>query len=245
MRLKLRAVLERHEIVLDVVMAVLACAYIVIGEFNDGLFGYRASPLSIGIELAITAIFVIEYGSRLYAAHDRMRFVRTHILELLSLISTLRLLRGLQFFRLFRILRIARLATLSHAFARLLRAMHALDKTISEPLFAYGIIGIVGLIFFGSLGLYGLEKGTNPAIHTFGDAFWLAVSIVLTVGVTSTKPVTEEGRAISGILILGGLTCVSFFSSAMVVRLQRREKNEVVERLERIEKLLHGRDDVG
>jgi voltage-gated potassium channel len=242
-RLKLRAVLERYEILLDIVMALLACAYIVIGEFNDGLFGYRASALSIGVELAITAIFVVEYASRLYAAHDRMRFVRTHILELLSLISTLRLLRGLQFLRILRFLRIARLATLSHAFARLMRAMRSLDNAVSEPLFAYGIIGIVGLIFFGSLGLYGFEKGTNPAIHSFGDAFWLAVSIVLTVGVTSTKPITDEGRAISGLLIVGGLTCVSFFSSAMVVRFQRRDQNDVVARLERIEELLLRRDD--
>jgi voltage-gated potassium channel len=239
----LRAVLTRHAVALDIVMAILACAYIVIGEFNDGLFGYRATPASVAIELAITGVFVIEYASRLYAAENRPRFVRTHILELLSLISTLRLLRGLQFLRILRFLRIARLATLSHAFARVMRAMHAFDRTVSEPLFAYGIIGIVGLIFFGALGLYEFEKGPNPQIHTFGDAFWLAVSIVLTVGVTSAKPVTDEGRAISGLLIVGGLTCVSFFSSAMVVRFQRREQNEVVMRLERIERLLRERED--
>jgi voltage-gated potassium channel len=244
-RPKLRAALERHQILLDVVMALLACAYIVIGEFNDGLFGYRPSALSIGIEIAITIVFVVEYAARLYAAHDRLRFVRTHILELLSLISTLRLLRGLQFFRLFRLLRIARFATLSHAVARLFRAVRSFDHAISEPLFAYGILGIVALIFFGSLALYGFEKGTNPQIHDFSDAFWLAVSIVLTVGVTSTKPVTNEGRIVSGVLILGGLTCVSFFSSALAVRLQRRERNETVERLERIEALLReGRDPI-
>jgi voltage-gated potassium channel len=243
MRLKLRSILQRYEIALDVFMALLACAYIVVGEFNDGLFGYHASAISVGIELAITTIFVAEYGTRLYAAPDRMRFVRTHVLELLSLISTLRLLRGLQFLRILRLLRIARLATLSHAFARLLRAVHALDAAVSEPLLAYGIIGLAGLVFFGSLGLYGFEKGTNPQIHTFADAFWLAVSIVLTVGVTGAKPMTVEGRAISGLLIVGGLTCVSFFSSAMVVRLQRREQSEVLVRLERIESLLSARPE--
>ena len=245
MRLRLRTALERHEIALDVVMALLACAYIVIGEFNDGLFGYRESALSIGVEIAITLVFVVEYGARLYAAHDRMRFVRTHILELLSLISTLRLLRGLQFFRLFRLLRIARLATLSHAIARLVRAMRAFDHAVSEPLFAYGIIGIVALIFFGSLALYGFEKEVNPQIHEFSDAFWLAVSIVLTVGFSSTKPLSPEGRIVAGVLIVGGLTCVSFFSSAMAVRLQRRERNDVIDRLDRIEALLLERRDGG
>jgi voltage-gated potassium channel len=222
-------------------MAVLACAYIVIGEFNDGLFGYRPTVASIGIEVLITGLFLVEYGTRLYAAENRMHFVRTHILELLSLISTLRLLRSIQFLRIFRLLRIARLITYSQALTRLLRAVRAFEHTLTEPLFAYGILGIVGLIFFGSLALFDLEHGTNPAIHTFADAFWLAVSIVLTVGVSSAKPVTPEGRIIAGVLILGGLTCISFFSSAMAVRFQRHHQNEIVERLKRIEAMLEER----
>jgi voltage-gated potassium channel len=240
-RLRLRAQLERYEIALDVTMALLACAYVVIGEVNDGLFGFRATALTIGLEIAITAIFLIEYGSRLYAAEDRVRFVRTHILELLSLISTLRLLRTFQVFRLLRLLRLARLGALSFAIARLVRAVRKFDSAVSEPLFAYGILGLVALIFFGSLALFEFEKGINPQIHTFADAFWLAVSIVLTVGVTSTKPISDEGRAVAGVLIVGGLTCISFFSSAMAVRLQRRERSEVIDRLERIEVLLVGR----
>lgn len=243
MRLRLRAVLQRHEIALDVTMALLACAYVVIGEVNDGLFGFRPSPLSIGVEVGITVIFVTEYGARLYAAHDRLRFVRTHILELLSLISTLRLLRSFQIFRVLRLLRLARLGALSFAIARLVRAVRRFDNAVSEPLFAYGILGLVGLIFFGSLTLFEFEKGVNPQIHTFGDAFWLAVSIVLTVGLTSTKPVTGEGRVTAGVLIVGGLTCISFFSSAMAVRLQRRDRNEVIDRLDRIEALLVARGE--
>jgi voltage-gated potassium channel len=223
---------------LDLVMAALACAYIVIGEFNDGLFGYRPTAASIGTEVGITGIFLVEYGTRLYAAEDRMRFVRTHILELLALISTLRLLRSIQFLRIFRLLRIARLITYSQALTRLLRAMRAFEHALSEPLFAYGILGIAGLIFFGSLALFDLEKGANPQIHTFADAFWLDISIVLTVGVSSAKPVTPEGRIVAGVLILGGLTCISFFSSALAVRFQRNQHNEVLERLKRIEALL-------
>jgi voltage-gated potassium channel len=244
-RLRLRAWLARHALWLDVVMAVLALAYILIGEFNDGLFGFHPSPGSVALEIVITTVFVAEYAMRLYAAEDRLRFVRTHVLELLALISTLRLLRGFQFLRIFRLLRIARLATFSVAFVRVMRALHALNRGLSEPLFAYGILGLVGLVFFGALALFNFEKGANPQIHDFADAFWLAVSIVLTVGISAAKPMTDEGRAISGFLIIGGLTCVSFFSSAMAVRLQRNDRDQVVERLERIERILARMADRG
>lgn len=231
-------VLREIAIPLDIAMALLACVYIVIGEYNDGLFGFHPSPLSFGIEVSITAIFVFEYCVRLYAADDRGLFVRTHVVELIALISTLRLLRALQFLRILRVLRIARLAVFSRAYSRLVRALDAAQIAFADPLLAYGVIGLTALVFFGALALLQFEKGVNPNIHTFSDAFWTAFSIILTIGFSSVKPVTSEGRFVTGFLVVGGLTCISFFTTSLTVRLQRKGAEESAERLKRIEAML-------
>jgi voltage-gated potassium channel len=234
-RTALRRFWERYAIPLDVAMAALAVVYVVVGEFNDGLFGYKATPATIGLELIVTGIFLLEYVTRLYAAEDRWHFVRTHVIELLALVSTLRLVRGL---RLLRLLRLARLAAFTQAFARLYRATDSFDRALSVPLVAYGILGLTGLIFFGALALLVFEKGSNPQVTDFSSAFWLATSIVFTIGLSSAKPQSPEGRIVSGLLVLGGLTSISLFSSAMALHLQRRERDAQEARLERIESLL-------
>ncbi|MGZ6183219.1 MAG: ion transporter [Vulcanimicrobiaceae bacterium] len=223
---------------LDIGMALLACAYIVIGEYNDGVFGVRSTPLSKGIEIAITGLFVLAYAVRLYVAEDRWKFVRTHVIELLTLISALRLLRALQFIRVLRLLRIARLAVVSRAFSRLVRAFDAASAAFSDPVLAYGIIGVVALVFFGALALLQCEKGVNANIHDFNDAFWSAFSIILTIGFSSAKPVSAEGRFVMGILIVGGLTCISFFTTSLTIRFQRKSVDETTLRLQRIETML-------
>jgi voltage-gated potassium channel len=224
-------------------MAVLAVVYIAVGEYNDGRFGSGPTPFSIGLEVGITVVFIAEYLARLYAADDRWKFVRTHVLDLLALISTLRLLRALRFLRILRLLSIARLATFSNALTRLLRAIGRFENKISEPQIAYGILGIAAFIVCGALALFEFEKGVNPQIQTFNDAFWLAVSIVLTVGISTAKPVTDEGRIVAGVLIIGGLTCISFVSSSLALRFQRIDQSDITSRLDRIEGLIRARSE--
>jgi voltage-gated potassium channel len=236
-RERLAGMLARAEIPLDIAMAALACAYIVLGELNDGMFGVTATPLSYAAEVVITIVFVTEYAVRLYAADDRGRFVRTHIIDLLALISTLRLLRGLQFLRILRILRVARLAIFIRTSSRLARVLNHASATFADPLLAYGIIGITGLVFFGALALLQFERGFNPNIHDFNDAFWTAFSVILTIGFSSAKPATPEGRFITGILIVGGLTCISFFTTSLTIRLQRKHTSDDP-RIDRIEAML-------
>ncbi|MBV8425165.1 MAG: ion transporter [Candidatus Eremiobacteraeota bacterium] len=236
-RTRLAELLGKAEIPLDIGMAALACAYIVIGEYNDGMFGNAPTTLSYAAEIAITVIFVVEYAVRFYAAQDRGRFVRTHVIDLLALISTLRLLRGLQFLRLLRILRLARLAVFIRTSARLARVLHHASNTFTDPILAYGVIGITAMVFFGALALLEFERGFNPNIRDFNDAFWSAFSIILTVGFSSAKPVTPEGRVVSGVLVVAGLTCISFFTTSLTVRLQQKHLHEHP-RLERIEALL-------
>ncbi|HEY0798013.1 MAG TPA: ion transporter [Candidatus Baltobacteraceae bacterium] len=237
-RTRLADTLRRVAMPLDIGMALLAFAYIAVGEYNDGVFGVRPSPFSTALELVITTIFVLEYALRLYASENRWKFVRTHVLELLALISALRLLRALQFLRVLRLLQIARLAVFMRAYSRLVRAFDAASALVSDPLLAYGIIGITALVFFGALSLLQFEHGVNPSIHNFNEAFWAAFSIVLSVGFSSVKPVTTEGRFVTGVLILGSLTCMSFFTTSLTVRFQRKSINENELRLQRIETML-------
>lgn len=237
-RMRLAFLLQRYAMPLDIGMALLACAYLLVGAFNDGAFGIRANSLSLDVEIVITATFLVEYAVRLYAASDRWRFIRTHLIELLALISTLRVLRALQFLRLLRLLRFARLAVFIRTYSRLVVAFEEASEAFSDPLLAYGIIGMTVLVFLGALALLQFERGMNPNIHDFKDAFWAATSMVLTIGFSSTKAVTPEGRFVAGVLIVGGLTCISFFTTSFTVRFQKKAADENANRLRRIESML-------
>lgn len=74
-------------------------------------------------------------------------------------------------------------------------------RLVSNPIFP--VLTICGnfLIIAGALTLYYIESGTNPAIHSFLDCVWWAVSTVTTVGYGDVVPKSPGGK-IAGIVLM-------------------------------------------
>ena len=97
-----------------------------------------------------------------------------------------------------------------------------------------------------------LERIVDPAIGTFGDSMWWAVVTVTTVGYGDIVPETAAGRVIAGVLMLAGVSAIpittSLVVSVFVSRMQAQERarnaderEEIIARLERIERKIEGR----
>jgi voltage-gated potassium channel len=89
----------------------------------------------------------------------------------------------------------------------------------------------------------------DPAIGSFGDALWWAVSTVTTVGYGDVLPETAGGRLVASALMLTGLGLIPIITSVVVsilVGQRSREAREaeqqdlqvIVQRLESIERAL-------
>lgn len=89
----------------------------------------------------------------------------------------------------------------------------------------------------------------DPAVGTFGDALWWAVSTVTTVGYGDVVPESTGGRFVAAGLMLTGLGLIPIITSVVVSILvsqgsreareaEQRHMELVLERLEAIEKRL-------
>jgi hypothetical protein len=106
-------------------------------------------------------VFVLEFGSRLWAAIDRQQYIRGHWIDLLTLLPPLRGLRPLRLLRLLR---------LSRVFAGLYRASMHLRGMAQHRAFAWLLVAWLGVMVICSAALYVVEHGVNKAIDTPFDA---------------------------------------------------------------------------
>lgn len=172
------------------------------------------------VNVAIWAVFVVDYVARLYLAPARWRFVRRHPLDLLLVLVPF--LRPLRAARLLRLLRVSVVAGALHGRAR--RSLHATVAT-----YVAASAGV--LLLLSALAMYDTErtaKGGN--IRTFGDALWWAATTVTTVGYGDRYPTTGRGRLIAAALMLFGIALLGVISATIaawfVSRLRAVEETE-------------------
>jgi len=186
----------------------------------------------------IWALFVIEYGVKLYLAPDRSRFIRTHVLDLL--VIAVPMLRPLRVLRATRALRLARLARVVPTLARGLRDARSI---VGRRGIRYTALVAVAVVFASAGAETVLERGAKTGnIHGFGDALWWAVTTVTTVGYGDRVPVTPAGRGIAIVLMLTGIAifgAVTASIAAFFVEIEQPDgREELVARLDRIESML-------
>jgi voltage-gated potassium channel len=108
---------------------------------------------------------------------------------------------------------------------------------------------IVGVATVLSVGAAILVRLIDPAIGTFGDSLWWAVTTVSTVGYGDVVPESASGRVVGAVLMLTGLSLIPVITSVAVSILvaqrsreareeEARDIREVLSRLDRIEQRL-------
>lgn len=185
-----------------------------------------------GMAWLIWAAFAAEYLLLLWLAPDRWKMFRTHLLDLaIVLLPFLRPLRAARALRLLRA--VAAAGRVSVGVRRLL------GRRGFKP-----FLVVVGTVMASSgLAVWLFERDADSAqITSLGDGLWWAIVTSTTVGYGDLVPVTAEGRGIATMLMLVGIALLSVVTAniaAFFVEETNEEREELAERLDRIEELLY------
>ncbi|MCI3244365.1 potassium channel family protein [Streptomyces spinosisporus] len=185
---------QRTEVPLAIASMVYLASYAVL-VLAPGLHDVWRD-LGLALLLTAWALFGVDYAVRWRLSGQRLRFVRTHLLD--TVVLVLPLLRPLRVVRLYE--------AVQRRHGRPKLALHA-------RVIVYAGLSTVLLGFTGALAVFQQERGAPDAtMRTFGDAVWWTCATLATVGYGDIVPVTPLGRLIAvgmmgiGLALLGAVT---------------------------------------
>ncbi len=205
-----------HEVAWELAMAALAIVYVALGFIVDEAEG--ASPEIGAIELGLTGVFALEFGSRILAARSRTTYLRGHWIDVVALAPPIRGARALRLLRLLRLVR---------AFAGIYRAGLHLNALARHKGFAWLLIAWLSVMALCSAWMYIAERGLNGAIDNPFDALWWGVVTLTTVGYGDVYPVTTEGRIAAMVLMLLGIGLFGAITATITSYMMTREMHAV------------------
>jgi voltage-gated potassium channel len=187
------------------------------------------------IDYLVWAAFVVEYLVKLYLAPSRVRFARTHVIDLVVIV--LPVLRPL------RVLRLLRLFTFGRAGLILASALRRARDLLMHHGLHFVLLAVLALVVVGAAVELAFERHSPGAnIHNYGDALWWAIVTVTTVGYGDKYPVSAGGRGVAVVLMLTGIGLVGVLSATVASYFVGQQSNqdmaELHRRLDRIEATL-------
>jgi voltage-gated potassium channel len=151
------------------------------------------------VDWAIWSLFVVDYVVRLCLAENRWHWFLRHLLDFA--IVTLPLLRPLRLLRLLVLIEVLQ---------------KAVGDAFRGRIVVYTVSGVVLLIYTSSLAVFDKERYLHGAtINSFGKALWWSITTVTTVGYGDVYPVTNTGRVIAVLLMIGGISLVGVVTAAL------------------------------
>lgn len=110
-------------------------------------------------------------------------------------------------------------------------------QALFSPLVMFLVVTGNVVLLLCALALHHFEHPVNSGIRSVGDALWLAMTTVTTVGYGDIVPVTGIGRLIAALLMVLGNFFYLSFGAVLVSILFSQERDEMLrqERLTRVE----------
>ena len=159
----------------------------------------REAHIVWAVDWAIWGLFVVDYVVRLCLADNRWHWFLRHLLDFA--IVTLPLLRPLRLLRLLVLIEVLQ---------------KAIGDAFRGRIVVYTVSGVVLLIYTSSLAVFDKERYLHGAtINSFGKALWWSITTVTTVGYGDVYPVTNTGRVIAVLLMIGGISLVGVVTAAL------------------------------
>ncbi|MDY7004744.1 MAG: ion transporter [Cyanobacteriota bacterium] len=181
--------------------------------FSSAIFVAETYPISenifIKLELidnVILVCFAVEYLLRFWCADEKIKFVFSFfsIIDLLAILPVFPGVLELSFIRLIRWFRILRLIRFIKFKIYIFRISTEDGVILVRILFTLFTI----LFIFSGL-IYQVEHRVNPeSFKTFVDAVYFSVVTMTTVGFGDVTPVSENGRLLTVLMILTGISLI-------------------------------------
>ena len=172
--------------------------------------GSAAAPVLVWIQLAIWALFVVQFLLGITISPDRLRYLRRNWLTAVSLvIPFLRAFRALRAVRILQATNSVRLAAGFNRIARSLRGVLARTRAGYAAALAAtsALLGSAALLMFEA-------EAPGAEITDYGEALWWATATLTTVGAAS-EPVTVGGRIVALVLMFGGLVLLGYVAGVV------------------------------
>jgi|GEM_PF-1480232 len=207
----------------DLFISTLAIVSVAIGLYD--LARPRTSPdltwLDV-VDLAIVAIFIIDFVVSAHASGDWARYARKHWYEIPSLIpltgnmtagaDAIPLLRGL---RLVRLVRVFRLLRVLGAAARLDRFWRKAARVARRAHVAGLALFAAAMVLVGAAVAWLFEAPHNARFAEAGDALWWAVNMISNVAYVDFQPATTAGRVVAALLEFTGIAFIGLFTASL------------------------------
>jgi len=183
-------------------LIVLACVLAVALTY-DADWPTPTYTFLIAVDEVITLLFLVEYLLRLWVAEHRLKYVFSlyAIIDLIAILPAVatahHVFHAIRVFRLLRIFRLIRFLETQQFFFGKLKQVHLYVLRVAFTLFTIPFVS-AGLILHA-------ERGHNPELQTFFEAFYYSVVTLTTVGFGDIVPVTPAGRLMSILMILSGV----------------------------------------
>ena len=162
------------------------------------------------VDWIIWGVFILDYVVRLCLASNRWRWFFHHLLDFAIV--------ALPLVRPFRLLRLLILIEL---------LQRAVGDAFRGRIVVYTVSGVVLLIYTSSLAVFDKERYLPRAtINSFGKAIWWSITTVTTVGYGDVYPVTNTGRVIAVLLMIGGISLVGVVTAALASWIIQRVAEE-------------------
>ena len=151
------------------------------------------------ISWIVWGLFILDYVVRLYLASNRWHWFVQHLLDFA--IVALPLVRPLRLLRLLVLIEVLQKAS---------------GNAFRGRIVVFTVSGVLLLIYTASLAVFDKERYLPGAtINSFGKALWWSITTVTTVGYGDVYPVTNTGRVIAVLLMVGGISLVGVVTATL------------------------------
>jgi len=194
-----------------VMISVLMLIPVLIIEYSQQSLDSVALYLNWGIWV----VFLLEYVVLFYFADDKIKFIKSHKIELIIVIFSFPIVPEglastgfLRFARLPRLLNALRFFRLAALLSRFGTTVKAIFNSKGLRFIVYATIAIV--LFFGFLFYI-----SEPDVQSYSDGLWWALVTITTVGYGDITPLTNLGRIIASSLMIMGIGFIATITAAV------------------------------